>query len=71
MLHTEAKLEKRILELKEYRYRDMRELGEFRVKEDHSGIANPPMPVWEENDGWMRPGDIWKGRDRYLWFYPL
>lgn len=77
MLHTEAKLEQRILELKGYRfegddfrgyrYRDMREFGEFRVKEDHSGLVNPPMPVWEENDGWMQPGDQWKGRDRYLW----
>ena len=77
MLHTEAKLEQRILELKGYRiegddfrgyrYRDMRELGEFRVMEDHSGLVNPPMPVWEENDGLMQPGDQWKGRDRYLW----
>ena len=77
MLHTEAKLEQRILELKGYRfegdnhrgyrYREIRELGEFRVKEDKSGLVNPLLPVWEDSDGLMKPGDLWKGRDRYLW----
>ena len=77
MLHTEIKLQQRILELKGYRfkgddfrgyrYRDIRELGKFRMKEETSGLVNPPLPVWEESDGWMQPGDLWKGRDRYLW----
>ena len=77
MLHTEIKIEKRILELKGfrfegddfrgYRYRDMRDLGEFRMKEETSGLVNPKMPVWEKRDGWMEKGDQWKGRDRYLW----
>ena len=77
MLHTEAKLEERILELKGYRfegdtyrgyrYREIRELGEFRMKEETSGLVNPSLPTWEVHDGVMRPGDLWKGRDRYLW----
>ena len=77
MLQTESKLEKRIEELKGfrfegdpfrgYRYRDMRELGAFRVKEDYSGKVNPKMPTWKKSDGWLNPGEQWKGRDRYLW----
>lgn len=77
MLHTEAKLEKRILELKGYRfeddthkgyrYRNRRDLGSFLMKEDTSNVANPSLPVWEDTDGTMNLGDIWKGRDRYLW----
>ncbi len=77
MLHTEEKLQQRILELKGYRfegddfrgyrYRDIRELGEFRVKEDISGLVNPGMPTWQEKDEQMKLGDVWKGRDRYLW----
>ena len=77
MLQTELKVEKRIAELKGfrfegdpyrgYRYRDMRELGAFRMKEDNSGVANPKMPAWKKSDGWLDKGECWKGRDHYLW----
>lgn len=67
MLHTEAKLEARIKELLKYRYRDKHRLGEFRAKEDHSGLVNPDMPVWEETDGTLKHKEQWSGRDRYLW----
>lgn len=77
MLHTERKIEKRIEELKGYRfegdtqkgyrYRDRRNLGGFHMKEDTLGLVNPPMPIWEETDGYLQPGEAWKGRDRYLW----
>ena len=77
MLQTELKVEKRIAELKGfrfegdpyrgYRYRDMRELGAFRMKEDNSGVVNPKMPAWKKGDGWLDKGECWKGRDRYLW----
>lgn len=77
MLHTETKIEKRIEELKGYcfegdrnrgyRYRDIRPLGDFRMKEDASQAVNPDMPVWEETDGFLKPGENWSGRDRYLW----
>ena len=67
MLNTETKIERRIGELKGYRYRDIRHLGRFRAKEDLSGQVNPDLPTWDEADGWIQPGEIWKGRDRYLW----
>lgn len=77
MLQTECKLEKRIEELKGfrfegdpfrgYRYRDMRELGAFHMKEEHSGKVNPEMPIWKKSDGWLNQGERWSGRDRYLW----
>ncbi len=77
MLLTDLKIEKRILELKGfrfdgdpyrgYRYRDMHDLDSFRMKEDVSGVSNPAMPVWEETEGFLNRGDQWQGRDRYLW----
>lgn len=67
MLLTEKKLQKRIDEILDYRYRDIRPMEEFLMKEDISGMPNPSMPKWEETDGTIRVGERWKGRDKYLW----
>lgn len=66
MFLTDRKLERRIAELKEYRYRDVIPLGAFAVKEETQGVVNPALP--EDFQGWetLRTGDTWKGRDRFL-----
>lgn len=69
MFLTERKLDRRITEIQEYRYREIIEQKTFLSCEDHQGIVNPTVPVlfsgWEE----MNTGDCWSGRDRYLWLY--
>lgn len=69
MFLTYRKLECRIQELREYRYRDVLPLEQFQVKEDTQGKTNPVPP--SEFEGWdtMMIGDIWKGRDQYLWLH--
>ena len=41
MFFTQRKLEGRIRELGEYRYRDVRNFESFLAKEDKSGLVNP------------------------------
>lgn len=41
MFLTDRKLERRIAELKEHRYRDIINLNEFTVQEDTQGVVNP------------------------------
>lgn len=67
MFLTERKLERRIEELEQYRYRDMIGLEQFAAAEDTSGQVNPACP--EDTQDWfsLKTGDTWKGRDRYLW----
>lgn len=66
MLFTQSKLEARLRELSETRYRDTIHLGSFSATEDESGAigARPPAapPSFELNTG-----ETWKGRDRYVW----
>lgn len=69
MFLTEKKLENRIAELKELRYRDVRPLGELAVKEDTQGVTNPEPPVCFEGWETMRAGQTWEGRDKYLWLH--
>jgi alpha-mannosidase len=66
MLLTEAKLEARIRELGERRYRAARVIGEFAALEDEQKAVNGLPP---EDSSWrtMRIGDNWSGRDAYLW----
>ncbi|GEO27464.1 alpha-mannosidase [Alicyclobacillus acidoterrestris] len=66
MFWTEEKLEARIRELSEYRYRDVIALTDMKCKEDEYGAVGQ-RPAEE---GEWRPisvGDTWGGRDRYLW----
>lgn len=69
MFLTDRKLEKRIAEVKQYRYRNIRKLETFAVQEDFQGVVNPQVPV--EFDSWdtIHTGDSWSGRDRYLWLH--
>lgn len=69
MFLTDSKLENRINELKEYRYRGVTALESFVVKEDKQNLVNPEIPVGF--DGWqiMKTGDTWSGRDLYLWMH--
>lgn len=66
MLFTEKKLEARLSELSETRYRDAIPLESFLAVEDEAGEngARPPAdkPAFE-----LKTGDTWKGRDRYIW----
>ncbi len=66
MLFTEKKLEARLLELSETRYRDAVPLERFSAVEDEGGAtgARPPAgsPTFE-----LKTGETWKGRDRYIW----
>ncbi len=60
MFLTDRKLDRRISELKEYRYRDIIHLEKFVVQEDRQGVVNPEVPT--EFAGWetMNTGDTWK-----------
>ena len=69
MFLTERKLDRRITEIREYSYRDVKNLEEFAVCEDTQGVVNPVVPV--DFSGWdtIHTGDCWSGRDRYLWMH--
>ena len=68
MFLTDRKLERRISELEQYRYRDMIPLEGFAVTEDNQGVVNPEIPIFNEC-GRVETGDTWKGRDRFLWMH--
>lgn len=76
MFLTERKLERRVQELKKFRYRELRHIGTFLAKEDTEKKTNPEVPT--DFEGWKtmktgtlekEGGDRWKGRDLYLWLH--
>lgn len=69
MFLTDRKLDRRITEVKHYRYRDIIGLKEFAVCEDEQGVVNPVVPVEFDNWATIQVGDCWSGRDRYLWMH--
>ncbi len=69
MFLTDRKLDRRISEIKNYRYRDVVDMKEFAVCEDEQGVVNPVVPVSFENWKTIKVGDCWSGRDRYLWMH--
>ena len=69
MFHTDRKLDRRIQEVKEYRYRDIIPMKEFASCEDEQGVVNPEVPVDFRNWNTIKIGDCWSGRDRYLWMH--
>lgn len=69
MFHTDRKLDRRINEVKNYRYRNIIHMNEFAVCEDEQGVVNPEVPVSFENWDTIKVGDLWSGRDRYLWMH--
>lgn len=69
MFHTDRKLDRRINEVKNYRYRNIIPMREFAVCEDEQGVVNPKVPVNFSNWDTIEVGDYWSGRDRYLWMH--
>lgn len=69
MFLTERKLDRRITEIKEYCYREIKNIEKFAMCEDRQGVVNPAVPV--DFDGWdyIHTGECWSGRDRYLWLH--
>lgn len=67
MFWTEEKLELRIKELLDYRYRERISLGEWSFQEDPEGANGMYPPAFGDEAGTMRIGQKWRGRDRYLW----
>ncbi len=69
MFLTDRKLQRRMDEVKKYRYRGVTPIGEFLMCEDEQKLVNPRVPV--NFDGWGRiaGGECWAGRDRYLWMH--
>lgn len=69
MFLTDRKLDRRIAEVKNYRYRNVQNLEAFAVCEDLQGVVNPQVPA--DFAGWdtIHTGDCWSGRDRYLWMH--
>lgn len=69
MFLTDRKLDRRITEVKKYRYRNIRNLEAFAVQEDLQGVVNPQVPAEFDNWDTIHTGDCWSGRDRYLWMH--
>ena len=68
MFLTDRKLERRISEIEQYRYRDIIGFHSFDAVEDNQGVVNPRIPEFQECDA-IETGDTWKGRDRFLWLH--
>ena len=81
MFLTDRKLEKRIEEVEQYRYRDIIELKSFAAMEETQGVVNPRLPEtaclpdetagMKDGHAWytLEIGQTWKGRDRFLWLH--
>lgn len=69
MFLTDRKLDRRITEVKKYRYRNIRNLEAFAVQEDLQGVVNPQVPAEFDNWDTIHTGECWSGRDRYLWMH--
>ena len=68
MFLTDRKLERRISEIEQYRYRDIIAIESFVVTEDNQGVVNPEIPTFQEHEI-LKTGDTWRGRDRFLWMH--
>lgn len=67
MFLTENKLQARIHELSELRYRDRLPLNHFLACEDRREEINPILPGDDSHWKSMHTGESWSGRDLYLW----
>ena len=56
MFLTDRKLEKRIEELEQYRYRDIIGFESFRAMEEEQGVVNPSLP---DLSGTGEGGEAW------------
>ena len=69
MFLTDRKLDRRVSEAKNYRYRNAIPMEQFAMCEDEQGVVNPVVPTSFENWNTIKTGDCWSGRDRYLWLH--
>ena len=69
MFFMTDKLEKRIEELSEYRYRDVIELDDILVKESEGDVPNPQVPTDFSDFTKEKTGMLWSGWDKYLWLH--
>ena len=76
MFLTDRKLERRIEEIEQYRYRDIIELKSFAAMEETQGVVDPKLPetygpAKGASEEWytLETGQTWKGRDRFLWLH--
>ncbi|MCH1625217.1 alpha-mannosidase [Fredinandcohnia quinoae] len=67
MFLMDRKLEARVQELAQYRYRDGIEILAFLTTEDEGLVGTYPPEV--KGDSKLQQGDQWTGRDRYLWLH--
>jgi alpha-mannosidase len=70
MFYIWEKLNARVLELSEFRYREIRSITAFQSLEDPLGEVGerPDLPLTSSADAQeMSLGDRWQGRDRYVW----
>ncbi|MDC7288986.1 alpha-mannosidase [Blautia schinkii] len=69
MFLKDRKLDRRVTELKNYRYRDTWTIESFAACEDEEKLVNPQVPT--DNTDWseMKVGDRWSGRDCYIWLH--
>ena len=56
MFLTDRKLERRISEIEQYRYRDIIGFHSFDAVEDNQGVVNPKIPEFQECDA-IETGD--------------
>lgn len=66
MFYTIEKLEARMKELNPYRYMERQSLNNWKAKESIKGAEKYPPSIsteWQD----FSLGDIWEGRDYYLW----
>lgn len=66
MFQTKDKLDARITELSDYRYRDRISIPSFQFMIDEEGKVGTHPPVdgeWET----IQVGDRWEGKDLYAW----
>lgn len=69
MFFMTDKLEKRIEEFSEYRYRDVIELDDILVKESEGDVPNPQVPTDFSDFTKEKTGMLWSGWDKYLWLH--
>lgn len=69
MFYTERKLERRIDELCNYRYRYLISFDELYAKEDVEKLVRPEVPTTFDAWNTMKVGETWSGRDCYLWLH--
>lgn len=68
MFLTDRKLERRISEIEQYRYRDIIGLKCFAAMADNQGVVNPELPAFQGCET-IETGQTWKGRDKFLWLH--